>query len=50
MWTTSFILIIIVILLRWTGDYIDLLNPAIALVLHATVGLLALRKTKISLN
>jgi len=46
MWAFSFILTIIVILIRWQGVFADLINPLIALTLHTSVGLLALRKIK----
>lgn len=45
MWAFSFILTIIVILIRWQNVWADLINPFIALTLHTSVGLLALRKS-----
>ena len=47
LWAFSFVLSIIVIILRWGGAWQDLFNPSIALLLHAGVGLLALRSIKL---
>ncbi len=47
MWAVSFILTIMVIIIRWENNWADLINPLIALILHTSVGLLALRKIKI---
>lgn len=46
MWAFSFILTLVVITIRWEGNWADVVNPAIALVLHMSVGLLALRKDR----
>lgn len=44
MWALSFVLIITVIIIRWENNWADFINPAIAFILHLSVGLLALRK------
>jgi glucan phosphoethanolaminetransferase (alkaline phosphatase superfamily) len=44
LWAFSFILSIIVVIMRWEGAWQDIVNPSIALLLHFGVGMLALRK------
>lgn len=44
MWAFSFVLTIIVIILRWNNNWADLVNPVIACILCLSVGLLAMRK------
>lgn len=46
MWALSFVLTIVVVIIRWQNNLADLANPLIALILHTSVGLLALRKIK----
>jgi len=44
LWSSAYILSIFVIVLRWRGQYEDLVYPVNCLILHATVGLLTRRK------
>ena len=46
MWALSFVLNIIVILILWQDVTASLVNPIIALTMHAGIGILALRKHK----
>ncbi len=46
MWALSFVLTIAVVVIRRDGGFAQFINPSIALVLHAGVGLLALRKAR----
>ncbi len=50
MWAFSFILTLIVVYIRWDNNPADFINPLIALILHTSVGLLALRKNNIGEN
>ncbi|MCF7834354.1 MAG: hypothetical protein K9L98_03470 [Candidatus Pacebacteria bacterium] len=44
MWAFSFFLTIVVIIIRWDNNFVDIVNSLIAFSLHFTVGLIALRK------
>jgi len=43
-WSAAYVLSIIVIVLRWKGQYQDLVYPINCLILHAVVGMLSKRK------
>lgn len=43
-WSSAYVLNIIMIVMRWRNQYEDLVYPINCLILHATVGLLARRK------
>lgn len=45
-WSSAYILTIIVVFLRWQGQYQDLVYPINCLLLHGGVGILSLRKPK----
>lgn len=45
LWSFAYVLSIIVVVLRWQGQYVDLVYPVNCLILHAVVGLLTTRKT-----
>ena len=45
-WSSAYILTIIVVSLRWQGQYQDLVYPVNCLVLHAGVGISSLKKPK----
>ncbi len=44
LWSSAYILSIVVIILRWNGQYVDLVYPINCLFLHLAVGLLTVRK------
>lgn len=44
MWSTAYLLNLIVVLLRWQGQYQDLVFPSLCFLLHAPVGLLTRRR------
>lgn len=46
MWALSFVLTIIVVVIRWENNWADFVNPMIAFILHLSVGLLALRSIR----
>lgn len=46
MWAFSFLITIIVIIIRWDNNFADIVNSLIAFSLHLTVGLIALHKIK----
>jgi hypothetical protein len=45
MWSTAYLLQLFVILLRWQGQYQDLVFPSLCFLLHAPVGLLTRRRS-----
>lgn len=44
-WATAYSMLILVVILRWKGQYEDLVYPLSMFCLHLAVGLMALRKT-----
>ena len=47
LWTGAYALMIVVVYLRWRGQYQELVYPVECLIAHGLVGVLALRKSKL---